>query len=162
MKKLIFAFLLIAVLVIGCKSTNDSNRQRNINVTTFSNVEGIEWKLLEVHIDGTFSREILFDRRTLSREGIADIYTAKFDGELVSGVGSPNRYTAPYTIGEEQSINIAVMRSTLMASLFEPEKLPEHQFFGYMQNVYEWQFADGNLIFLSKTEDGRDVRLVFG
>jgi len=157
MKKLLIVLAIVALSgmwLLGCASGK--------NLKDFSDAIGTELRLLEVHIDGTFGREIIFDRRTLTREGDGKIFTIKFDGQIVSGTGAPNLYSAPYTLGDDQSISIMPMRSTLMASLFEPEKLPEHQFFGYMQNANKWQFVDGNLELLSRTEDGREVRLVFG
>ena len=155
MKKIIFVFLLTVLITMIAGSCAGTPK--------FSDAAGKEWKLQEVHIGSVFNREILFDRNVLSQEGNRDIFTLSLDAQLVSGVGAPNRYSAPYTLGSGQSISIMPMRSTMMASLInEPEKLPEHEFFGYMQNVYEWQLNERSLILLSKTEDGNDVRLVFG
>ena len=154
MKKLFIVSVLVVVCLLACASKK--------NLQDFSDVIGEEWRLLEVHVDGIFGREILFDRNLLTREGDGKIFTMSFDEQIVSGTGSPNLYSAPYTLGDDQSISIMVMRTTMMASLFEPEKLPEHQFFGYMQNVHTWQIVDGKFELLSNTEDGREVRLVFG
>jgi heat shock protein HslJ len=155
MKKTIIVVLLVIVFLSGCASKG--------NHPNFSDVIGTEWKLLEVHVDDTFGRNILFDRSVLSYEGFGEIFTLTFDTQLLSGAGSPNRYSAPFTLGEGNAITIMPMRSTLMASIFEqPERLPEHQYFIYMQGVYEWRLTEERLELLSKTEDGREVRLVFG
>ena len=131
------------------------------NFTSFSDVVGEKLLLIEVSIETTFNREIIFNREELTRVGIGDIYTLNFDAAMVSGTGSPNLYSAPYTLGQGQAITINLMRSTLMASLFEPERLPEHQFFSYMQNVHQWRIRNGRLELLSKTDDGSDVRMAF-
>jgi len=128
----------------------------------FSEVLEKEWRLTEVHVDSKpFSRTILFDRDELTRETVGDIFTLNFTHEMIGGRGSPNGYSAPYNLGENQTISIMPIRSTLMASLHQPEKIQEHVFFIYMQNVYEWKLVKGSLELLSKAEDGSAVRLVF-
>jgi len=155
MKKIIFVFLLTVLITMIAGSCAGTPK--------FADAVGKEWKLVEVHIGSVFSRDIIFDRDALTQEGNREIFTLNMDGQIASGVGSPNRYSAPYTLGDGQLISIMPMRSTMMASLFnEPEKLPEHEFFGYMQNVYEWQLTENTLTLLSKTEDGNNVRLIFG
>ena len=149
MKKL-FLFVLFVVLAISCKST--SNVSGNV-----SDITEIDWKLILVQTD---TREIIFDRRTLTTEDARDIFTLRFDAESISGTGAPNRYSAPYTL-EDQGINIMLMRSTLMASLWQPEKLREQDFFIFMQNAYEWRLVDNNLEIHSRTEDGSKIVLVF-
>ncbi|MCL2412380.1 MAG: META domain-containing protein [Treponema sp.] len=160
MKKFCFAIVAIAILAVGC--ANRAPSLTAITVEDFSDILGREWRLLEVHVNDTFGRTILFDRNTLMQEGDGDIFTMKFDEEMVSGTAAPNLYSGPFTLGEGNSLSIGMMRSTLMATLFEPERLPEHEFFGYMTNVHEWQFVDGRLVLLSKTEDDRDVEMIFG
>ena len=172
MKKLFFAILMIAVLAFAlatsCKSTDKTTETpttpvpRGLNMTTFADGQGREWKLIELHIDSVFGREVFFDRNSLVNEGDGEIYTLSFNGQTISGTGAPNRYSTPYTLGSGQSVTVMPIASTLMAPLFQVEKLPEHQFYGYMQNIYEWRSENGNLVFLTKTEDDRDVRMVFG
>ncbi|MCL2441474.1 MAG: META domain-containing protein [Treponema sp.] len=165
MKKLLAAIILIAVCIMGCTSTDDSsnsNASQARSLMNFSEGAGKDWKLIEVIVESTFHREILFNRSDLTKEGDGTIFTLRYDAQTISGVGSPNRYSASYTLGEDRSISIMPMRATLMAALFQPEKLPEHTFFMYMQNSHTWRSTSGRLEFLSKTEDGRDVLLVFG
>jgi hypothetical protein len=47
-----------------------------------------------------------------------------------------------------------------MATIREPEKLREHDFFTYIQNTYEWKITDSNLELKSKTARGEDVVMV--
>jgi len=151
MQKKYLVFLLAALVIISCASTGG-----------FSDITGKDWKLLEVYVDVTFKREILFNRSELSREGAGKFFTLKFNEEMVSGTGAPNLYSAPFTLGEDNAITIMPMRSTLMASTFQPEKLQEHVFYFYMSNVYEWSVENKKLVLKSKTQDGSEVRMIFG
>jgi heat shock protein HslJ len=147
MKKVIFLFVMAFALVMSCKST-----------PKFSDVIGKDWKLIEVRINDV---DIRFNRNTLVNEGFGEIFTLKFDSGIISGVGAPNRYSAPFTQRDKQGLSIMLMRSTLMASIREPERLREHDFFIYMQNVYEWNLIDDILELTSKNDDGETVVLIF-
>jgi len=163
-KQFLFLLVLVAAFVIGCAGNKGAGNTGNTGapLTGFSDVTGKEWKLLEVHVDSTpFRRIVLYDRDDLKREEMPSVYTLSFSADQISGMGAPNRYTAPYR-RNGQTITIQLIRSTLMAPLVQPEKLQEHVFFGYLQNAYEWKIAGRNLEILSKTEDGSEVRLVFG
>jgi len=149
MKKLIVS-LLVVVFVIGCAS-------KPASTSNAADLKGKDWKLVEVWIDGknsNFSRKDLTDKT-------GDIFTLKLDGENISGVGAPNRYSAPYTLSGKQNISVKLIRSTMMASLLQPDKLKENDFFTYMQNINEWAIVNGRLELSSKLADGRKVKLVF-
>ena len=144
-------FCVLAALIVtcgaGCQSAPD-----------FSNVLEREWKLIDVRVN---NKSINFDRSELSAQGFGDIFTLTFGSDRLSGVGAPNRYFAPYTPGENQSISVGNIAGTLMASFMEPEKLKEHEYFMYLQNANKWDLVKNNLELSSKGEDGRDVVLVF-
>ena len=184
MKKIIYLFAL-AVIMISCGSTGNSavsteSRQSmgaddyyasdnssaesagssvisDVTPGIFSDVSGKEWKLSEINLVNSI---VIFDRDKLIHEGFSDIFTLNFSADMVSGKGEPNRYSAPYT-RENQKISIMPMRSTLMASIFPNETLNEHEFFLYLQNVYEWKLTGNYLELLSKTADGNEARLVW-
>jgi len=151
------ALALFAVWVLGCNSTLKASaiREERMNDVT---ITGKEWKLIAVHINNS---DTGFNRDALIREEFAPFFTVHFDTDNVSGIGAPNRYSAPYTLGDNQSINIMIMRSTMMASFFQPENLTEHDFFTYMQNAYEWNLVNNNLELRTKTADGGAVSLIF-
>jgi len=152
MKKLLIVLILAAVLM-GCKSTGPAG---------FSSVAGKEWKLIEVRINSELRREILFDRASLNRETQGTYYTIKFETENLGGVAAPNRFNAPYALGEQEGdISISPMRSTMMASLLQPLKLRESDFLQFMQNVYKWELVNGNLVLLTKNEGGDEIRMLF-
>ena len=148
----ILAMFVLATVLMSCTSTGGAN---------FSNVIEKEWKLIEVRIESGLRKEVIFDRNTLDNESAENFFTLAFNEERLSGAAAPNRYTAPYTLGEKDSISIKPMASTMMASLFEPESLREHVYYSYMHNVYKWDLDDENLILYSKTEDGLDIRMTF-
>ena len=165
-----FSLLFITALMIGLANLNASAagiRDAVGNTSELSTadtktanpltIEGNEWKLIEVFIDGT---NINFSRNTLPEE-LKNFFTVNFDAQNVSGVGAPNRYSAPYTLGDNQTINIMLMRSTMMATFLESENLTEHDFFRYMQNAHNWELINNKLELFSRTETGGDVRLVF-
>ena len=174
MKKQIYLLIAAAVWTMSCSSTPNNSvvegREMSgnntsifsdvdsISLSNFSDAVGKELKLVGVYINGTNTG---FNRNSSDNERFTEIYTLILDAGNVSGVGAPNRYSAPYTLGSNQSISIMLIRSTMMAALFEPENITEHDFFTYMQNAYEWRLVNNNLELYSKTADGKDVRLVF-
>jgi len=164
MKKKILLILLVIAMIISCKSTGTktNTKVKPGNISSFSDVMGKEWKLVEIQVDGTSSSRIaLYDRNDLTKNNIASIYTLKFDDEMIGGTGAPNKYSAPYTKGEDNALTIQVIRSTQMAPIVQPEKLQEFVFYTYMQSVEKWSSENGNLILHSKTKEGNDVRLIF-
>ncbi|MDR0494746.1 MAG: META domain-containing protein [Treponema sp.] len=124
----------------------------------FSGVQGRDWDLVEIR---TGEESVQFDRGQLEEEGFDDIFTLRFDAERVNGIGAPNRFFAPYTLAEKQGITIKTIAATLMASIREPEKLKERDYFVYLQNAVKWNIAGGSLELYSKTEDGSEIVLVF-
>ena len=165
MKKKFFVLALFAVWILGCNSTLKASaiRETEMNDRSVSNsfdgtITGKEWKLIQVHINNS---DTGFNRGSLIREEFDQFFTLNFDTDVVSGTGAPNRYSAPYTLGDNQSISIMIMRSTMMASFFQPENLTEQEFFTYMQNTYEWSLVNNNLELRSKTADGSTVNLIF-
>jgi heat shock protein HslJ len=171
MKKILFACFLITVFLISCKSQtvvektpldlSDIGKEMKtdeIASSEFSNVMGKDWKLIEVRINNV---DTGFNRSSLTRSGTSEFFTASFDSEMISGTGSPNRYSAPYKLGEGRDISLMTVRATLMAAIFESEKLKEHNFFGYIQSAYRWNLVNNNLVLSSKAENGSEVVLVF-
>jgi len=169
MKKIIVLFLL-AGIIISCANTGGSmtDAERNservipgsndqVSSGDFSDAAGIEWKLTGVIINGVSTQ---YSRSTLS-ENFSESFTLKFDGEMISSRGAPNLYSAPYTLGNNNSISALIGRSTLMAAIFEPEHLKEYDFFRYLQYINTWQLSGGKLELSSLLDDGITVQLLF-
>jgi len=152
MKILFITILSAAVLLTSCTSAPV------ITSSDFSEVPGNEWKLTEVRING---RNTNFNRSALTQSGFGEAFSLNVRGELISGMGAPNRFTAPFTVGAENSINVGRIASTLMASILEPPNLREHDYFTYIQNSYRWNVRNNNLELFSKAENGNEVILIF-
>jgi len=157
MKKLLILSVLAAIAICFVSSCGTPG----LKGTAFSAAIGKNLKLVEVRIEHAFPREVLFNRAMLSKENAGSAFLLKIEASSLSGTASPNSYSAPYTLGERQAITISPMRSTKMATLLQPEKLREERYYEYMQNAYEWEISNGRLLIHSKTEDGRDIRLMF-
>ena len=150
MKKFIFIMIaVIAISVTGCKSSPPPSAE----------VKEVEWKLVEVRRGG--DHDIKFDRNTLASEGFPDIFTMTFNNEKFSGKGALNTYTAAAAVGDKYDISVKPVNATQTADLTNPEKLREHDFSVYVQNMYKWKIVDEKLEIATKDENGKDVTLVF-
>jgi heat shock protein HslJ len=156
MVMLLVTVSLLASFAIAC-ATAPASSEGNNSGSEFSPVMGKEWNLAELRSN---SGTIRLDRAKLTTENFGDIYTLRFDDKLASGKGAPNTYRGPYSLAAGQAISIGPMASTLMAAIFEPEELKEHEFYTLMQNVYRWNISGTNLELHSR--DGtRETVLVF-
>ena len=148
MRKLMVS-LLIAISLASCAG--------NAKVSETPDFKDKDWKLIEVWLDGKMTN---YNRKDLEVQKISEFFNLKFDAENFSGVAAPNRYSAPYTV-DGKKIKAMPARSTLMAAIWQPENLKEHDYFIYMQNISEWAINGGKLELTSKTEDGHPVKLVY-
>ena len=150
----IFTLLILVTVLAGCASTDNSS---------FSSALWKEWKLIEVHIENPIvTREVLFDRASLSKENAGKAFTLKFEEDKLSGTAAPNTYSGPYTLGEEEkSITISPLVTTMMAALWQPERIREQDYFLYMSNVYKWDIVENRLILFTKNEADQEVLMVF-
>ena len=176
MKKSIYLLILI-IPIMSCASTEDQQLTRQASagsstaqtstggstadivngINDFSDVIGKDLKLTSVFISGMDTN---FRRSNLPAP-LSDAYTLKFDERIAGGMAAPNRYTAPYSLGENHAITIGQMATTMMASFIEPENLKEREFTAYMQNAYAWAEENNQFVLLSKTADNCEVRLNF-
>jgi heat shock protein HslJ len=140
-------FMTAMVSLASCNSTPQ-----------FQTVQDKEWRLVEVRVQ---PEGIRFDRQKLTDEGFGDIFIIQFDKDRLNGKGAPNRYMGPYEVGEKQSIKIGNVAGTLMAPIREPERLKEREYFNYLANVYKWDLNGENLELHTKSDDGREVVLVY-
>jgi len=155
MKKQILLILLGIAMIMSCTSKPKT-------VSSFSGVMGKDWKLIEVDVYGRpFERIALYDRNELKKHKVGNVYTMNFNNEMVSGTGAPNKYTAPYTLGDGNSLTIGLIKSTLMAPIVQPEKLQEQVFYNYMQKVEQWSMEEDKLVLQSKADNGNIVKLIF-
>ena len=162
MKKF-FAVLVLgvsaALFVAACATKGDAAiRQGETAAPSFDKVLGKVWALDEVV---TESGSIIINRRKLEADGMRDAFTLLADAERISGMGAPNRYFAPYRLGEDQEIAISPIAGTLMMSLVDPEGLQEREYFNYLEQANQWIFAGDKLELYSETSEGDPAILVF-
>ena len=156
-------FLLAVFILISCAGAQKSADGQNANLsvaaahTDFADVQNKDWSLNGLRINGENSG---FNRNNLA-EVFKDVFTIHFDAERISGIGAPNRYFAPYTLGNDNALTISTIAGTLMAAFAEPEHLKEHEYFSLLQNVSRWDLADGNLLLYSVNKDNAEVVMIF-
>jgi heat shock protein HslJ len=126
-------------------------------VKVLGDVEGKEWILTELRGGGNTVR---IDRSKLAAADTDGSFTIIFQGGRVNGVGWPNRYFGPYTVGGGEALSIGELASTMMAAFVELDELKEHDYFVYLSKVTRWAVRDGKLELYS-TSDGRETVLVF-
>ena len=176
--KNILVFLTAAFLMSWTPMNSYSHAiaERDRSEAGFSDITGKQWKLIEVYVYGEntqFNRDSFLNdvMNTPLSEGqeitlyryLPDMFTLTFDRQnRLSGTGAPNAYSAPFTLGDDQTISISPMVSTMMAPLFQQGYLGEHEYFAFLQSAQKWGLVNGNLELYSKMEDGREIRLVFG
>jgi heat shock protein HslJ len=164
MKRTVLLSLMVIAL-LACKGERESSETVHNDplltltgaIVPFSDVENRDWQLAALRNDSQFME---IDRIALA-EYFDEIFTLHFAAGRLSGVAAPNRYFAPYTLGNNQDIAIGIIAGTLMAALFEPEELKEGDYFSYLQNTHKWNLTDGNLELHTKAEDGTAKVLVF-
>jgi len=151
-------FGLLAALIITATAVTSCAGAPALATADFSQVEGIEWSLVELR-RGT--EIIRIDREAFAALDIGEAYSLTFEDGRVSGMGAINRFFGPFTLGEGSDLSIGHMASTMMAALFEVECLREHEYFAYLSNVTSWSVNEQNLYLRTSSEDGNEAILVF-
>ncbi|MHB9293679.1 hypothetical protein Holit_02808 [Hollandina sp. SP2] len=148
------ALLMWSAIVTVCPVMASGHRDPSF----FRDIAGKEWKLMALK---TVSGNQEFNRQNLATEGWGSAYTLYFDISRLSGTAAPNRYFAPYTLGEGQAISIQVIASTLMMSFNETPELSESTYFAYLEKVNCWDLFQGKLRLYTCYPDGQQDVLFF-
>jgi heat shock protein HslJ len=138
-------------------NSETGQRSSEVIVSTLNDVEGKEWILTELRSAGTTTP---IDRSKLGSADTNGSFTISFQDGTVRGVGWPNRYFGPYTVGSGETLGIGDLASTMMAAFIELDELKEHDFYAYLSKVTRRAVLDGKLELYS-TSDGRETTLVF-
>lgn len=124
----------------------------------FNEVIGREWLLSQIQ---TLAGPKEFSRVALAAQDMEDYYTLRFDRERLTGKGAPNRYTAPYQLGEWSSISIQAIAGTLIAGLREPPGLQEREYYNYLERVSRWGLDGDTLNLYTLNSAGESLVLVY-
>ncbi|MDR0553949.1 MAG: META domain-containing protein [Treponema sp.] len=163
MKQQIVCTLALCAALAGCaKETPAVKGVVKSAVVEDTLITGIDWMLMEVRNGDVITT---LDRQKFA-EGMEDFFRLRFDvvdGEnRLSGTAAPNRYSAPYTPGDDNTLTIGLVISTKMAAFREPEGLTESEFFGYISQISRWNLLDeGRLELTTTTKDGSVATLIF-
>jgi heat shock protein HslJ len=122
-----------------------------------SSISGKNWKLVEVKKD---SSVIAINRQKLEADGFGDLFTIAF-GDRISGRGAPNRFTAPYQTGANNALTIQQPASTMMAAIYDPERIHEKDYFQYLTGVKSWKVNQNRLELYSSDSAGKETVLVY-
>jgi len=124
----------------------------------FSAVQDKEWRLSQVKDAGG---QVTFDTVNQTSEFLKGIFTLQFDEGRAFGKASPNRYTAPYTLGAGNKITFGLAASTMMMGLVEPVGLNEHGYFILLSKVSAWNVVNNQLVLYTVNDDGEKITMLF-
>jgi heat shock protein HslJ len=106
-------------------------------------------------------KSLLIDRNKLNSEGFGDFFTFTIDGERVSGKAAPNRYTGGYSAGPNNTLTVLPLITTLMATIYNPERIREEEYLKYLAKVKRWSQIQGRLQLYTVDEKGKEVILIY-
>jgi heat shock protein HslJ len=152
------------LLLAACAGTPDKNVSETAAQgaagpeTAFDEVKGKTWILAELRTPEGVNK---LDREALEADNTGDFFTLSFEADRLNGKGAPNRYNGPYTVGEDSTLSIGNVASTMMAALKELDFLKEREYFTLLARVSRWSLDAGNFLLYSQNETGGEVILVF-
>jgi heat shock protein HslJ len=154
------AFVILPAAVFTLCAAGAFSRGNGAN---FKDVQGKEWTLLEIKSRGN---TVSIDRKKLEAVNLGGVFTVNFEGSSESegrlrGVGAPNRYFGPYTLGGNKTISVGLLAGTMMAAIFEPEELKENEFLDYLSKTSRWDLKSGKLELYSANSSGAETVLIF-
>ncbi|MDR1505736.1 MAG: META domain-containing protein [Treponema sp.] len=121
-------------------------------------IGGKDWKLTELRKGSMLT---VLNREKLEADGFGDLFTINF-GERITGKAAPNRFMAPYEAGANNALTIQPLAGTLMASIPDPERIRERDYFQYIGSIKSWKLVQGRLELYSSDSAGKEVVLVYG
>jgi len=124
----------------------------------FKDVAGREWILSEVRGNG---KTVTMDRVKLVADNLGGVYTITFNEGQAAGMGAPNRYHGPYTLGSGNALSLGNVASTMMLAFREPDGLSEREYFDYLGRITRWNLRSGTLELYSRDSAGSEAILVF-
>jgi heat shock protein HslJ len=121
-------------------------------------IGGKNWKLVELKTNG---KSYQINRKKLDAEGLGDLFTFNISNDRISGRAAPNRYTAGYKTGDNNALTILAPASTLMAAIYDPERIKEREYFDYLVKVSRWKLNQGRLELYTTDKAGKEAVLIY-
>jgi len=137
---------------------NQSPAGTSTGANFLTSISGKDWKLSELRLQG---KTIVLDRTKLNSDGAGDIFTMTVDGNRISGKAAPNRYNTVYQAGENNTLTLSPVVSTLMASSFDPERIQEHEYYQYLSKVKSWRVNQNKLELVTTDASNKEAVLVY-
>jgi len=132
--------------------------------TSFNDVEGKEWLLSELRSGG---KTVIMDRKKLEADNMGGFFSISFQKDQasgenrVSGIGAPNRYFGPFTLGSNRALSPGNVASTMMMAFREPEGLKENEYFSFLSRVTRWDLRNGKLELYCSGSAGGEAILIY-
>jgi len=149
------ALILPALVLVSCAGGASFKKGSGAE---FKDVQGKEWTLQQIKGQG---KAVTIDRKKLEANNMGGAFTINFKDGMVNGTGAPNSYRGPYTVDSNNTLNIGLLASTMMASFYEPEELKEKQFTDYLSKTKYWDIRSKKLYLYSANSEGADTVLIF-
>jgi heat shock protein HslJ len=114
----------------------------------FGIVKGKTWKLAQAHTHSSSGsvKSVKYDASKHDKAKTGDTYTLQFDDKNISGKAAPNRYTAPYSLGEGGVISVKPAASTLMAAVDAAiDGLGEKEYLRILEKISRWEHKENKL-----------------
>jgi len=124
----------------------------------FKDAAGKEWILSELRSGG---QTVTMDRVKLAADNLGGVYTITFNEGQINGMGAPNRFFGPYTLGVGNTLSIGNVASTMMFAFKEPDGLKESEYFSYLSKVDRWNLRSGKLELYSRDSAGLEAIMFF-
>jgi heat shock protein HslJ len=142
-----------AALAAGIAGAQDA-REMGGNA---AELKGTEWLLQEFSAD---EQTVKMDRAALTADNFDGVFSLSF-GDVASGMGAPNRFTGPYTAGNDGAMSIGgeakALAATRMAAFREPPGLNEDQYFKYLTGATGWTIREEKLVIYSASGENEVV-----
>jgi len=142
----------------GSSGANQSQAAGSTATNFLASISGKEWKLSELRLT---DRTIALDRAKLNADGAGDIFTLAVEGNRISGKAAPNRYNTVYQAGENNTLTLSPVVSTLMAASFDPERIQEHEYYQYLSKVKSWRLNQNRLELNTTDASNKEAVLVY-
>jgi hypothetical protein len=119
---------------------------------------GRTWGLTNYRVG---EKSVTLDRAAMDRAGDGEAFSLSFEGGLISGAGSCNRFFGTATDTGPLGLSIDALGSTKMFCVDEPYGLAEFEYLEALGAVEGWELSLGRLRLHGRRSDGGLIELSF-